>query len=227
MLASSLDFQSSLSRLTRLLVPQFADYCIVQLQGVPPDEVAIAQVEPERLPVVRQIVRGFDPLHGPPTHAQVFDTGEPVMVESPPPGFPEGYEVAAPTIAALRQLNPSSWIVVPLRFRAEHRAPISLTRCGSRHPYGRTDLLVFTHLARIAASAIENARLYEMSRAEREGVLKKLVRAAAAQALTQLSPESPMSTLAEVSSADARDQKRNELALDQLSTRAISTSRRD
>src|SRR3954470_3803461 len=34
LLSSSLDYQSTLGRLTRLLVPRFADYCIVSLDGV-------------------------------------------------------------------------------------------------------------------------------------------------------------------------------------------------
>jgi signal transduction histidine kinase/ActR/RegA family two-component response regulator len=167
LLTSSLDYQSTLARLTRLLVPRFADYCIVHLHGVPPDEVAVAHVEPEKIPLVREVLRGFDPKQGPPTHAHVFGTGEAVLVESPPPGFPDGYESGAPVVAALRALNPSSWIVMPLKVQGGVLGTITLARCGSRQPYGRTELLLFTQLARTAASAIDNARLYDLSSAER------------------------------------------------------------
>jgi signal transduction histidine kinase/ActR/RegA family two-component response regulator len=167
LLTSSLDYQSTLARLTRLLVPRFADYCIVNLHGVPPDEVAVAHAEPEKVPLLREALRGFDPTRGPPTHAHVFGSGEPILVERPPPGFPGSYEAGAPVVAALRALNPSSWIVVPLKVQSGALGTITLARCGSRHPYGGTDLLLFTQLARTAASAIDNARLYDMSRAER------------------------------------------------------------
>jgi signal transduction histidine kinase/ActR/RegA family two-component response regulator len=167
LLTSSLDYQSTLGRLTRLLVPRFADYCIVQLHGVPTDEAAVAHAEPEKVRFLREVLREFDPTEGPPTHAHVFATGEPIVVESPPPGFPESFEGSAPVLAGLRALNPSSWIVVPLKVQGGVLGTITLARCGSRHPYGRTDLLLFTELARTAASAIDNARLYDMSRAER------------------------------------------------------------
>jgi signal transduction histidine kinase/ActR/RegA family two-component response regulator len=167
LLGSSLDYQSTLGRLTRLLVPRFADYCIVNLAGVSPEDVAIAHAEPEKVPLMRVVLRGFDPAQGPPSHARVFASGEPILVESPPPGFPESCDAAPATIAALKQLDASSWIVVPLRVQSGALGTITLARCGSRTPYGRTDLLLFGELARTAASAIDNARLYELSRLER------------------------------------------------------------
>jgi signal transduction histidine kinase/ActR/RegA family two-component response regulator len=167
LLTSSLDYQSTLGRLTRLLVPRFADYCIVNLRGVPPAEVAVAHVEPEKVSLLREMLRGFDPTQGPPTHAHVFDTGEPILVESPPPGFPDSYAASPRIVAALRELNASSWMVLPLKVQGGGLGTMTLARCGSRQPYGRTDLLIFAELARTAASAIDNARLYEMSRAER------------------------------------------------------------
>jgi signal transduction histidine kinase/CheY-like chemotaxis protein len=167
LLGSSLDYQSTLARLTRLLVPQFADYCIVNLEGVSPDDVAVAHVEPEKVGSIREALRGFAPLYGPPTHARVFETGEPVLVESPPPGFPDNFGAPSKTIAALRELDTSSWIVVPLKVQSAVLGTITLARCGARQAYGRTELLLFTELARMAASAIDNARLFELSRAER------------------------------------------------------------
>jgi len=167
LLSSSLDYQSTLGRLTRLLVPRFADYCIVSLDGVPPDDIAVAHVEPEKIALIRELLRGFDATHGPPTHAQVFGSGEAVLVQSPPPGFPDNYEAGASTIAALRALDPSSWIVVPLKVQSGVLGTITVARCGSREAYDRTDLLLFTELARSAASAIDNARLFELSRTER------------------------------------------------------------
>jgi GAF domain-containing protein len=167
LLGSSLDYQSTLGRLTRLLVPRFADYCIVNLAGVSPEDVAIAHADPEKVPLMRVVLRGFDPAQGPPSHARVFASGEPILVESPPPGFPERCEASPETIAALKQLDASSWIVVPLRVQSGALGTITLARCGSRTAYGRTDLLLFRELARTAASAIDNARLYELSGLER------------------------------------------------------------
>ncbi|MES1183237.1 MAG: RsbRD N-terminal domain-containing protein, partial [Myxococcales bacterium] len=59
LLGSSLDYRSTLTRLTRLLVPRLADFCIVQLDGTPADEVPILDVDAERAVLIRDLLKTF------------------------------------------------------------------------------------------------------------------------------------------------------------------------
>ena len=137
------------------------------LDGVSPEDVPMAHVDPAKVPLLREVLRGFDPVRGAPTHVEVVRSGVAVLVESPPVGFPEnGFRTPA-QIAALRELEPFTWIVVPLKVQSSTLGTITVARCGSGKPYGQTDLLLFSELARTAASAIDNAHLYEVSGVER------------------------------------------------------------
>jgi signal transduction histidine kinase/ActR/RegA family two-component response regulator len=167
LLGSSLDYQSTLARLTRLLVPRLADYCIVNLDGLPPEDVPMAHVEATKVALMREVFRGFDPGRGAPTHAEVMRSGVAVLVESPPLGFPDSAVTTPAQRAALGELAPFSWIVVPLKVQNTILGTITVARCGVGKAYGQTDLLLFSELARTAATAIDNARLYELSGVER------------------------------------------------------------
>src|SRR5690606_20940199 len=59
LLASSLDYPSTLNRLTALLVPRLADWCVVHLDGVDVAEMPIAHVEPSKVEIVRDIYQRF------------------------------------------------------------------------------------------------------------------------------------------------------------------------
>jgi signal transduction histidine kinase len=63
----------------------------------------------------------------------------------------------------VRALGLSSAIVVPIRAKGRTLGAISLARTGSE-PYGAGDLEVAQEVARRAALAVENARLYEQAR---------------------------------------------------------------
>ena len=167
LLASSLDYQSTLARLTRLLVPRLADFCVVNLLGVSPDDVPIAHVDPAKVPLMREVLRSFGAAEGPPSHAQVLRSGAPLLVEAPPRDFPAGDGHEASHRAALEELHPFSWIIVPLKLQKSILGTMTVARCTPGEPYGQTDLLLFSELARTASSAIDNARLYESSRVER------------------------------------------------------------
>jgi signal transduction histidine kinase/ActR/RegA family two-component response regulator len=167
LLNSSLDYRSTFARLTRLLVPRLADCCVVRLNGSDPDETPMAHVDPSKLELMRRIERGFATGSGPPTHAAVVQSGEALMVEERPPAFFEENARNAEHLADLRALAGHSWIVVPLKLKEHVFGTITLARGESAVRYGRSDLLLAQELARSAATAIDNARLYELSREER------------------------------------------------------------
>jgi signal transduction histidine kinase/CheY-like chemotaxis protein len=167
LLGSSLDYQSTVTRLTRLLVPRLADFCVVWPNGVALDDLPIAHRDPNKLDLLRAALRHFPWPEGAHSHAEVIRTGEPVLVESTSTGFMEAVAQSPEHLALLQQLGARSWLAVPLRIKANTIGTITLVWSDSARRYGASDLFLVRELARAAASAIDNAQLYELARAER------------------------------------------------------------
>lgn len=149
LLSSSLDYKSTLGRLTRLIVPRLADFCVVQLDGASTQETPIAHIDPEKLASMREVLQSF-------SEAEVRDATDP----------PAGALRPAAVIAGLRELGAGSWLVAPLAIQGTSFGNIVIARTSSE-PYEETERLLAEELANRAAGALDNARLYEISRAER------------------------------------------------------------
>ncbi|MES1187890.1 MAG: ATP-binding protein, partial [Myxococcales bacterium] len=167
LLGSSLDYRSTLTRLTRLLVPRLADFCIVQLDGTPADEVPILDVDAERAVLIRDLLKTFPLQDGQQSHAEVVRTGKPLLVEEAPDGFLEAIARTPEHLAKLRALRAKSWMVLPLKIKTSSFGTLTLVMSESGRRYNSADLLLAQDLARRAAAAIDNARLYDLSREER------------------------------------------------------------
>ena len=166
LLSSSLDTPSTLARLTTLLVPRLADYCIVHLDGYSAEEVPIAHVDPEKLGMLREYLRIWAP-QGSFSHRQVVRTGQSLLVESVTDDVLESAAETREQLSSMRQLGPRSLLVVPLQIKSHRFGGVTLAWSDSGKHYGSSDLLLVGDLARRAATALDNARLYDLSRTER------------------------------------------------------------
>jgi signal transduction histidine kinase/ActR/RegA family two-component response regulator len=166
LLSSSLDSQSTLARLTRLLVPRLADYCIVHLDGYSPEDVPIAHVDPTKVELLREALRSFGPK-GSYGHRQVVHSGRSLLLDSVAPEFLESVAETPGQLALLQRIAPCSLLVVPLQIKSNLLGTITLARSNPGPRYDSAQLLLAEDLARRAAAAIDNARLYELSRNER------------------------------------------------------------
>jgi signal transduction histidine kinase/ActR/RegA family two-component response regulator len=166
LLSSSLDSQSTLARLTRLLVPRLADYCVVHLEGYSPEEVPVAHVDQAKVDLVREVLRSFPP-GGSHSHREVARSGKPLLIESVPDEFLESAAETSEQLALMRRIGPCSLMIMPLRIKTSMFGSITLARSDSGKHYKPSDLLLAEDLTRRAAAAIDNARLYELSRTER------------------------------------------------------------
>jgi signal transduction histidine kinase/ActR/RegA family two-component response regulator len=167
LLGSTLDYQSTLGRLTRLLVPRLADFCVVRLDGCAADETPVFAVNPDNIAVIRELLRTSPPMEGPQGHAEVLRTGQAVLVESVTDGLMEAIAHTPEQLALLRRLGAVSWLVVPLKIKTSLFGTISLGMSDSGRHYKPSDRVLVEDLARRAAAAIDNARLFELSREER------------------------------------------------------------
>lgn len=164
LLAESIDYELTLQRVARLTVPDLADLCIVYLR-TPSGRVepaAIEHVEPHMAGLAREILRRYSVQMDINVGAgYVIATGQNELVR----------EVSAERLRAMAQdeqhyrmilqLEVRSYISVPLRARGEVLGAITLMRVGaSRRRQGPEDMVLVQELARRAALALDNARLY-------------------------------------------------------------------
>jgi signal transduction histidine kinase/ActR/RegA family two-component response regulator len=166
LLGSSLDYHSTLTRLTRLLVPRMADFCVVRLNGCSLDDTPIAHADPEKSELVREVLKRYQASQAATTEERGIQPA-PVSMDAPLDGNWASLAQTPEVLAALRELGVSSWIAVPLRIQNNVLGTLTLAWTASGKRYAQSDLLLASDLARRAASAIDNAQLYELARAER------------------------------------------------------------
>ncbi|MBA2385241.1 MAG: PAS domain-containing protein, partial [Actinobacteria bacterium] len=167
LLAASLDYESTLADLARLLVPEFADYCIVDalddtVDGEPRlREVVISHRDPAREVLLRELRRRHPPDANE-SHpvSDVLRSAEPCLVEDARPEALAHDAVDEEHVALLRALEAVSYIVVPLAARGRLLGTISLGTAESGRRFGPAELELAGEIARRAAVAIDNALLF-------------------------------------------------------------------
>lgn len=161
--SASLDYQQALQGLADLAVPELGDWCCVHL--IEPDGSlrlqAVANSDPNKVALLWQIDQRLpvDPQgrHG---VAKVLRTGEAKLYPEIPNWALEAVVPDRELLLVLCSHSPLSAICVPLMARGRTLGAISLLcgESGRRCEYA--DLVLLSDLARDAAVAIDNARLY-------------------------------------------------------------------
>lgn len=163
-LASSLDYDVTLSNVARLAVPTLADYCIIDL--LEPDteagirRVATAHADPG-MDLLLAGVREFPPvLESDGIVARALRTGEP-QIASPLTDVVLEASAAGRIMHQnlLRELRPSSVLCAPLTVRGSMLGTIILAYSDSGRAYVPEDIPLATELARRAALAVNGAHL--------------------------------------------------------------------
>jgi PAS domain S-box-containing protein len=182
-LASSLDQATTMSQIARLTVPRLADLCVIDMRDEDGSirEVAVAAADP-LIPEGLEELRSRFPLDPAGEHpvARVIRGGESLLLA----------EMSGPELSSFAQGSEHarfmmdngyrSAIVAPLSARGRTLGALSVLRLGEGAPYTNDDLELASELARRAALAIDNARLFsQLRRVERrlEAVLVNLAEA--------------------------------------------------
>ncbi|WP_332997972.1 sensor histidine kinase [Microcoleus sp. A006_D1] len=161
--SASLDYQEALQGLADLAVPGLGDWCCVHL--IEADGSiglqAVAHSDPSKVALLWQIDRRLpvDP-HGRHGVAKVLRTGESKLYPEIPNWAIEAVVPDKELLEVLRSQAPLSAICVPLIARGRTLGAISLLYGESGRRCGQGDLVLLSDLARDAAVAIDNARLY-------------------------------------------------------------------
>jgi PAS domain S-box-containing protein len=164
-LGSSLDYKATLATVARLAVPRLADWCAVDVmdQGRL-KRLAIAHTDPARVDEVWEMSRRYAELPGDPVpHA--IASAEPHLVSQIPDQLLRAFARDADHLERLRRFGLRSLLIVPLPARNRVLGAITFVMAESGRRYTDADLPLAQDLARRAALAVDNARLFEEAEA--------------------------------------------------------------
>ncbi|WP_116120127.1 ATP-binding protein [Archangium gephyra] len=170
LLSASLDLEGTLAATARLLVPRLADWCAVHLTGdsTPSRQVASIHMDPAKLELARRLAELYPTDPGATSGINhVMRTGLPELTSD----ITEAMLVAAARseehLRILRELSLRSIMVVPLNARGRTVGTLTVATAESLRRLGTEELRLVEELARRAALAVDNARLYmEAKRAQ-------------------------------------------------------------
>jgi signal transduction histidine kinase/ActR/RegA family two-component response regulator len=168
LLASSLDYQTTLATVALLAVPTLADWCAVDLVEADGrlERVTVMHTDPAKVELARELARRYPPdpnrPHGVP---EVIRTGR---AELHPEVSDDLLRERVPDEELrriLRQLGLRSAMIVPLLARGRALGALTLVAAESGRRYEADDLALAQDLANRCAVAVDNARLYGAAQA--------------------------------------------------------------
>jgi PAS domain S-box-containing protein len=171
-LASSLDYATTLRSVAQLAVPTLADWCAIDLLDETGEvqRVEVVHTDPARRELAIELARRYpsDP-DAPVGLPHVLRTGEPELVGEISDELLEQVTVDAEQLRLVRELGLRSYMIVPLTVRDRTLGAITLVSAESRRHYGEHDLRTAQDLALRSAFAVDNARLFgELDQALRQ-----------------------------------------------------------
>jgi PAS domain S-box-containing protein len=188
LLAASLDYRETLSRVAELTLANLADHCLIETAEAPgslTEIVAIAHRDPDKAELASELHRLYpsDTDH-PNITLRVLTTGRAELIPEVSDALLKSIATSTQHLRRLRDLGLRSLIVVPLHSRGRTCGTILLANADGHRRFGRADLDMAEELARRAALAIENATLYESQREARRKAEQAARRISTLQAVT-------------------------------------------
>jgi serine phosphatase RsbU (regulator of sigma subunit) len=184
-LASSMDYADTLTRVTRLVVPRIADWCAIDVIGEHEEieRVAVHHSDPTQLELAASLDRDYPPqLDEPLGVPEVIRTGVPRIYTDIPLEALSSYARDSRHLELLSSIGATAVIIVPMIGAAGPIGAITLVSSGSSHQLSQADLALAERLARRAGTAVENARLYT----ERSRIAHTLQRALLPESLPEV-----------------------------------------
>jgi signal transduction histidine kinase/CheY-like chemotaxis protein len=162
-LSESLDYETTLDNAARLAVPAFADWCLIDLIEDGGDccrRVVSLHADPSRQRLMEELKRHPLPRQSDSRLMQVMETGEPVFSPDLPETRIETELRNDDHARIVRQLAPRSSLAVPLIARGRTLGVWTFLYSESGRQYREEDVRIALELARRAAVALDNSRLY-------------------------------------------------------------------
>ena len=170
-LSESLDYEETLQRVARLSVPQVADWCVVDIfdDRGSAHRLAIAHVDPKREERAWEMWELYPPRPDDPNGIyEVYRAGRSELIEEVPDQILVSNSQDEEHLRLGREAGLKSYMVVPLVARGKILGTLSFITDVSERCLTEADLALAEDLARRAANAVDNARLFrEVQEADR------------------------------------------------------------
>ena len=162
-LTSSLDYEETLQRVAQLVVPGLADWCAVDVLDANQrlNLVAVAHVDPDKVAFARELRTRYPPdpnedsgLYG------VLRSGRPELYPELPDELLEQGIEDREQLETIRALGMRSVMLIPMDVAGRTIGVLTMVSAESGRAFDEDDLVFASDLARRAATAVENARLY-------------------------------------------------------------------
>ncbi|HTB78972.1 MAG TPA: ATP-binding sensor histidine kinase [Polyangiaceae bacterium] len=163
-LAESLDADQIFDKLTRLLVPELADWCAIDVldDSRQIHRVAARHVDPAKEALVREFQQNQGPdWSSPQPPAVVLRTGASLLIENATDDVVRSSTRNAEHLRLVRALGVRSVVSVPMITRGRTVGVITCCISDQTRCYGPADVTVAKEMAQRAALAIDNARLVQ------------------------------------------------------------------
>jgi PAS domain S-box-containing protein len=174
-LSASLDYEATLDGIAHLLVPELADWCLLDVleEDGSVKQLAAAHADPGKEDLLRELLshRRFGE-DAPGTVARVLRTGKPVLIPEASDALLAERATGEEHLGVLRRLTVGSFMSVPLLARGRTLGAVTLVSSDPERRYGEEDLSLAEGLAYRCALAVDNARLYR----ERSHIARTLQR---------------------------------------------------
>jgi PAS domain S-box-containing protein len=162
-LSSSLDYEETLQAVARLAVPRIADWCAVEIAnewGLL-QQVALAHVDPEKVALGERMRQRYPPKPDEVTGvAAVIRTGRSELYSEISDELLEQADLEDEQLRLVREVGLRSAMIVPMRIGERVLGAISFVAAESGRRFDEDDLAFAEGVARRAATAVDNARLY-------------------------------------------------------------------
>jgi PAS domain S-box-containing protein len=161
-LAATLDYETTLGQIAQLAVPRLADWCAVDmLVESQTRRVAVAHIKPEKVALAFEVERRYPRSpEAPRGLPYVLRTGRAILDADIPDSRLEENSVNREHLELVRDLGYRSAIIAPLVARGRVLGALTFAIATAERRFDEEDLSLAEELARRAALAVDNARLY-------------------------------------------------------------------
>lgn len=169
-LGSTLDYHKTLQSVAKLMVPEMADWCSVEIleESGKLNQVAVAHKDPKKVKWAKEYRRhqGTPDLNAPAGLPQVLRSGEaefyPIITDEMLAASAKSKE----ELKLARELGLCSAIIVPLKVHDKTIGALTLISAEQQRHYSQIDLEMAEELGLRASLAMTNATLYESAQNE-------------------------------------------------------------
>jgi len=166
------DFESTIQSVARLAVRFIADYCVVDM--ISPlgriERMAFAHRDVEKEPLLAKALN-VNPLAWdvPSPVVEVLRSRTPALLTDVSAEYLDAFARDKDHRGLMGELNPVSWMIVPLSVRDKVLGSITFVSTDPRRRYSKAELELVTELGYRVASAGDNVRLYtELRESQRQ-----------------------------------------------------------